>query len=101
MKNRPPCCGLWFPCARSAYVFVFGDPSGQVPGATASSVPPLQVHDTAAVTCTSGGPSIGPRPGAARTMVSGLVPHVHTASRRIGTRSILQVGQVPFLTSRI
>ena len=32
MKNRPPCCGLWLPCARGAYFFTIGEPSGQVPG---------------------------------------------------------------------
>ena len=101
MKNRPPCCGLWLPCARSANVFVFGEPSAQVPGEVDSSVPPVQVHDTAAVTWTSAVPSIGQRPGASRTTASGLVPQVQTESSRIGTRSILQIGQMPPLSSRI
>src|SRR5580765_39152 len=101
MKNRPPCCGLWLPCARNAYVFVFGAPPGQLPGEADSSVPPGQVHETTAVTCTSAEPSIGQRPGASRTTASGLVPQVHTESSRIGTRSILQIGQMPPLFSRI
>src|SRR3954466_14295704 len=101
MKNNPPCCGLWLPWACSAKVFILADPSGQVPGELDSSVPPAHVHETTAVTWTSAVPSIGQRPGPSRTTASGFVPHVHTESRRIGTRSILQIGHVPALSSRI
>src|SRR5262245_41587431 len=101
MKNWPPCCGLWFPCARGANFFRIGEPSAHVPGESESLSLPGHVHETAAVTCTSGVPSIGQRPALLSMTASGRVPHVHTESRRIPTRSILQIGQVPFLSSTI
>src|ERR1700704_5951756 len=101
MKNIPPCCGLWLPCALDAYFFCIGEPSGHAPGDTDSWALPGQLHEMAAVTWTSAVPSIGQRPGASCTTASGRVAQVQTESRRIGTRSILQIGQLPPLSSRI
>src|SRR5260221_10970659 len=100
MKNRPPCCGLWLPCARDAYFLIIDEPSGQVPGSSASMEGvSLHVQDTAAVTRTSGVPSTGHLRGFASMTSSGRVAQVHTESSRIGTRVIPHFGHLPARSS--
>src|SRR5436309_9907848 len=95
MKNCPPCCGLWLPCARGEYFFCIGEPSAHLPGDTDSLSLPGQVHDTPTVTCTSGVPSIAQRPGFDSITASGLVAHVHTESSRIGTSVMPHLRHLP------
>src|SRR6185503_11934221 len=98
MKNWPPCCGLWFPCARGIVLRVIGEPSGQRPGSVDSAAAPGQVHDTATVTWMRSRLSIGHLPGF-DSAITECTGQLHTESRRTGTRSILQIGQIPFLSS--
>src|SRR5712671_3145484 len=99
MKNWPPCCGLWLPCARCAYFFCIAEPSAHMPGVIDSLSLAEQVHDTAAVTWTSGVPSTGHLPGFEETTSSGRVAHVHTESRRVATRSIPHLRHLPAWSS--
>src|SRR6266536_6346446 len=96
MKNWPPCCGLWLPCARAEYFLIIAEPSGQVAGSNASMVGvSLQVHDTAAVTRTSAVPSTGHLPGLSATTRSGRVAQVHTESSRAGTSVMPHLRHLP------
>src|SRR4051812_26707596 len=95
MKNCPPCCGLWLPCARGENFLRIAEPSGHVPGDADSLSLPAHVHDTAAVTCTSGVPSIGQRPGFDSITASGLVAQVQTESSRVGTSVIPHLRHLP------
>src|SRR6185295_6985875 len=100
MKNTPPCCGLWLPCARAAYCLIIGDPSAHVPGSSATTDGlSLQLHDTAAVTWMSGVPSTGHLPGFEATTSSGRVAHVQTESSRIGTSSMPHLRHLPAWSS--
>src|SRR5262245_13093987 len=86
MKNCPPCCGLWLPCASAAYFLLIVASLAHVPGSIWAMVgSSLHVHDTAAVTRTSAVPSTGHLPGLSNTTSSGRVAQVQTESSRVAT----------------